>query len=90
VSLTEQGRRAAQQVSDVRAQVLAGALAALTPAERAALAELVGKVLVGMMRGPGAAAWICRLCDIGACRGAPGGCPVDNTARERYLAGPQP
>ena len=90
VSLTEQGRRAAQQVSDARAQVLAGALAALTPAERAALAELTGKVLVGMMRGPGAARWICRLCDTGACRGAPGGCPVGNTARERYLAGPQP
>jgi len=29
--------------------------------------------------------WICRLCDTGACRGAAGGCPVGNAARERYL-----
>jgi hypothetical protein len=36
------------------------------------------------MRGPGATRWICRLCDTGACRGTPGGCPVGNAARHRY------
>jgi rubrerythrin len=30
--------------------------------------------------------WICRLCDTGICRGAPGGCPVGNAARERYMS----
>jgi hypothetical protein len=30
--------------------------------------------------------WMCRLCDTGACRGAEGGCPVGNAARERYLS----
>ncbi len=86
VTLTESGRLAAQRVGDARAAVLTGALAALSPAERETFEQLAGMVLIGMMRGPGAARWICRLCDIGTCRGAPGGCPVGNTARERYLS----
>lgn len=44
-------------------------------------------MLISMIRAPGATRWICRLCDTGACRGAPGGCPVGNAARERYLSG---
>jgi hypothetical protein len=87
VSLTEEGRLAAERVTEARAAVLAGALAVLSPAEREVFEQLAGQVLVGMMRGPGAVRWICRLCDIGVCRGADGGCPVGNTARERYLAG---
>jgi DNA-binding MarR family transcriptional regulator len=86
VTLTEQGRLAAQRVSDARATVLEGALAVLSPAERADFERLAGRVLVGMMRGPGAVRWICRLCDIGVCRGAEGGCPLGNAARERYPA----
>jgi DNA-binding MarR family transcriptional regulator len=86
IALTESGRRAARRVTDARAAVLAGALSVLSPAEREVFEQLTGKVLVGMMRGPGAVRWICRLCDIGTCRGADGGCPVGNTARERYLA----
>jgi DNA-binding MarR family transcriptional regulator len=87
VTLTEQGRLAAQRVSDARAAVLEGALAVLSPAEREEFERLTGKVLVGMMRGPGAVRWICRLCDIGVCRGAEGGCPLGNAARQRYLPG---
>jgi DNA-binding MarR family transcriptional regulator len=86
VSLTEQGRLAAHQVRDARATVLEDALAVLSPAEREVFEQLAGKVLVGMMRGPGAVRWICRLCDTGICRGADGGCPVGNAARERYLS----
>lgn len=86
VSLTEQGRLAAHQVSDARAAVLQTALAVLSPAEREVFGQLAGKVLVGMMRGPGAVRWICRLCDTGVCRGADGGCPVGSAARERYLS----
>lgn len=84
VSLTEAGRTAARQVCDARAEVLDRALAVLTPPERAQFTALAGKVLVGMMRGPGATRWMCRLCDTGICRGAPGGCPVGNAAREHY------
>ena len=86
VTLTESGRAAAERVTAARAGVLERALAVLSPPERQAFEQLAGKVLVGMMRGPGAVRWICRLCDTGVCRGAPGGCPVGNTARERYLS----
>jgi DNA-binding MarR family transcriptional regulator len=88
VALTERGRLAARRVSGARAAVLETALAVLTPAEREAFEHLAGKVLVGRMRGPGAVRWICRLCDVGVCRGAPGGCPVGNAARARYPAPP--
>lgn len=86
ISLTEAGRAAAGQVAAARAAVLDGALTALSPAERAVFDGLTGKVLAGLIRGPGATRWMCRLCDTGACRGAAGGCPVGNAARERYLA----
>jgi DNA-binding MarR family transcriptional regulator len=90
IVLTEAGRAAAEQVCRARADVLDRATGALSPAERADLERLIGKMLVGMMRGPGAARWICRLCDTGICRGSPGGCPVGNAARERYAIPPQP
>ena len=86
VSLTEAGRLAAARVSQARADVLQRALSVLSPAERETFEQLAGKVLVGMMRGPGAVRWICRLCDIGVCRGAEGGCPLGNAASERYAA----
>ncbi|HUC25736.1 MAG TPA: MarR family transcriptional regulator [Streptosporangiaceae bacterium] len=87
IVLTDAGRLAAGQVCRARAGVLDRATAVLSPAERAELDRLAGKMLVGMMRGPGAVRWICRLCDTGICRGSPGGCPVGNAARERYAAG---
>jgi DNA-binding MarR family transcriptional regulator len=87
IELTDAGRRAAERVAGSRAGVLDGALAVLSPDERRAFDRLAGKVLVGLMRGPGATRWICRLCDTGVCRGAGGGCPVGNAARERYAAG---
>ena len=86
VVLTEAGRAAAARVSAARAEVLQRSLAVLSDAERIALEELTSKVLVGMMRGPGATRWMCRLCDIGVCRGAQGGCPVGNAARQSYSA----
>ncbi|HUZ54108.1 MAG TPA: MarR family transcriptional regulator [Streptosporangiaceae bacterium] len=84
VVLTEPGRQAADRVSRARAEVLERSLAVLSGAEREMFEFLAGKVLAGMMRGPGATRWICRLCDIGVCRGTEGGCPVGNAARERY------
>ncbi len=89
IVLTETGRAAAEEVCRARAGVLDRALAALEPAERADFDRLIGKMLVGMMRGPGAVRWICRLCDTGICRGSPDGCPVGNAARERYAGAPR-
>ena len=87
VRLTASGRRAAERVSAARGEVLEEALSVLSAAQRRQLDELVSPVLVGLMRGPGATRWMCRLCDTGTCRGAPGGCPVTNAARERFAAG---
>jgi DNA-binding MarR family transcriptional regulator len=84
VILTGTGRSVAEQVCAARAAVLDRSLSALSPGERAEFTRLAGKMLVGLMRGPGAVRWMCRLCDTGICRGAPGGCPVGNAAMERY------
>jgi DNA-binding MarR family transcriptional regulator len=86
VTLTGTGSAVAGQVCSARADVLDRALSVLTPDERADFTRLAGKMLVGLMREPGAVRWMCRLCDTGVCRGAPGGCPVGNAARERYSA----
>jgi DNA-binding MarR family transcriptional regulator len=84
VVLTEQGRQAAIGVSAARAGVLSRSLAVLSADERATFERLAGKILVGRMRGPGATRWICRLCDVGVCRGTAGGCPVGNAAMQHY------
>jgi DNA-binding MarR family transcriptional regulator len=87
VALTPAGRRAARRVAAARGAVLEEALAPLSAAERRTFEELTSRVVVGLMREPGAVRWMCRLCDTGTCRGAPGGCPVANAARERYGRG---
>ncbi len=84
VSLTPAGQVAAERVAAARTGVLAGALDSLSPAEREALRQLMSKVLAGLIRGPGAVRWMCRLCDTGVCRGTEGGCPVGNAVRARY------
>ena len=81
--LTARGRRAAERISSARADVLREALSVLDPSEREALDELVSRVLVGLIRGPGAVRWMCRLCDMTACGREQGRCPVANAARER-------
>ncbi|HEX4702731.1 MAG TPA: helix-turn-helix domain-containing protein [Pseudonocardiaceae bacterium] len=85
ITLTAAGRAAAKRVAAARAAVLNAALAPLSEPERLALDDLVGKVLVGMMRPPGATRWGCRQCDTGICRGTGGGCPVGNAAKAKYF-----
>ncbi|HWG64463.1 MAG TPA: MarR family transcriptional regulator [Streptosporangiaceae bacterium] len=84
--LTEPGREAAQRVAGARADVIESALSALSPGERGELDALMSKLLAGLIRGPGAVRWLCRLCDTGACGRQQGRCPVANAAKERYLA----
>jgi DNA-binding MarR family transcriptional regulator len=84
VWLTPSGRRAAARVVAARARALDGALEVLTSAERDTLAGLISRVLIGLMRGPGATRWICRLCDTGACGRDAGWCPVAREAQARY------
>jgi DNA-binding MarR family transcriptional regulator len=87
VVLTEAGRQAADRVSAARAALLGDALARLSPADRRALGRIMGELLTGFIRGPGATKWLCRLCDTGACGRAEGLCPVANAALAAYGQG---
>jgi len=82
--LTAVGRRAAGRVSRARGDVLEGALSTLSAKERRQFEHMLERVLPGLMRGPGATRWMCRLCDMGACGRDEGHCPVANAARERF------
>jgi DNA-binding MarR family transcriptional regulator len=84
VHLTRTGRRTARRGAAARAQVLDLALCALSAEERQVLDGLLSRLLVGMMRGPDARRFTCRLCDARACGHAEGRCPVRNAARERF------
>jgi DNA-binding MarR family transcriptional regulator len=86
VALTRAGRRAADRVSAARADVLNEALAGLTADDRMTLERIMGELLAGFVRGPGATRWLCRLCDTGACGREEGMCPVANTALARRAA----
>ena len=76
IQLTASGRRAAARVSRARAAVLRDALSVLSADERRALDAIVSRLLVGLMPGPGAVRWMCRLCDVTACGRDRGQCPV--------------
>jgi DNA-binding MarR family transcriptional regulator len=84
VSLTPAGRQAARRVSAARGEVLGQALSELEPDERERFERILARVLPGLMRGPGAVRWMCRLCDMTACGRDEGRCPMANAARERY------
>jgi DNA-binding MarR family transcriptional regulator len=84
VHLTRTGRRAARKGTAARARVLDQALSGLSTKERQVLDRLLSRLLVGMMRGPDAQRFMCRLCDSRACGHAEGRCPVRNAARERF------
>lgn len=85
LSLTASGRRQAAKLAETRARVIENALGVLSPTELNTLDQLVGRILVGLMRGPGATRWMCRLCDLGACGRANGACPVERAAAAKYL-----
>jgi DNA-binding MarR family transcriptional regulator len=84
VHLTSKGRRAARQGTAARARVLERALEPLSLEERQVLDQLLSRLVVGMMRGPDARRFMCRLCDAQACGHAEGRCPVKNAAIERF------
>ena len=84
LALTASGRRRAQAVTAARAELTAGALAALTPSERRQFGELAGKLLAHVIRPPGATRWTCRLCDVVACGRPQSRCPVYEAAKARY------
>jgi DNA-binding MarR family transcriptional regulator len=76
VELTPAGRQVAARVAAARAAVLSDVLGTLTTEELQALDGIAARLVVGMMRGPGATRWICRLCDMQACGHQEGHCPI--------------
>ena len=84
VALSETGRAAAERLSTARATTLRGTLSALSPAERATLDALVGKMMAGIVAEKEGGAWLCRLCDLVACGRDTGACPTANAAAARY------
>jgi DNA-binding MarR family transcriptional regulator len=89
IALTPAGRKAAQRVTAARAEVLDHALADLDADERATFDELLARVVVRQIRGPGATGWLCRLCDMGACGRDDGNCPVATEAKRRFASAPK-
>jgi DNA-binding MarR family transcriptional regulator len=87
VTLTAEGRLAAERVARARADLLADALAVLSPGERATLHALLGRLLATFVRGRGATRWVCRLCDTGACGRPRGLCPAVNAAAAARTGG---
>lgn len=83
IALTAKVSEAARAVTDARTAVIQGALAPLSVEDRHALDSLLGRVLVGLVREPGAIRWICRLCDTDACGRSVGLCPVAQEAGRR-------
>jgi DNA-binding MarR family transcriptional regulator len=81
---TTAGERAARRLESTRIRLLDEALQPLAAAEQETLAALAGKLLVGMMREPGATRWTCRLCHLRACGRPSGHCPIEQAARTRY------
>jgi DNA-binding MarR family transcriptional regulator len=84
VALTEAGRAAAVRVTEARGSLLAGALDGLSPAETATLHALLSRVMAAMVEAKDGGAWICRLCDLGACGRAEGHCPAATAAAAKY------
>ena len=80
VVLTAAGQHVAANVATARAELLSGALAELTAEQRLVFEDLTGRVLAGLVRGPGATRWICRLCDTSTCGRDRGQCPTANAS----------
>jgi DNA-binding MarR family transcriptional regulator len=84
VEPTTAGRERAQAVTRARRELMEQALAALAPSEQLQLGELAGRMLVGLIRPPGATRWTCRLCDVVACGRPESRCPVYEAAKAQY------
>jgi DNA-binding MarR family transcriptional regulator len=84
IMLTAAGADAAQRVAAARAQVLNTLVRKLSDQQRAALDDLAGTLLVGMMFAPGPLEWNCRQCDTVTCQDTASGCPVRNELMARH------
>lgn len=84
VALTAKGRRAAGSIAAARASVLTDTLGRLTAEQRAGVGPLADALMAAVVQGKDGGAWICRLCDLTACRRAEGLCPAHTAAIDRF------
>jgi MarR family transcriptional repressor of emrRAB len=78
---TSAGRNAAARLVEARGRPLDDLLAVLAPDEQAALAGLLGKLLVRLYAEVGSSERLCRLCDRAACT-TNATCPVGQAERD--------
>ena len=80
VVLTVAGRAVAAALSAARAASVTALLDGFDDADRAALHALISRLMANLVRDKDGGAWVCRMCDLAACRRAEGECPA---AREQ-------
>ena len=78
IVLTPAGRSAGRQVARLAPRCSSPRSPHSRRTSARDLDRLLGRVLTGMIRGPGATRWMCRLCDTDACGRERGECPVAN------------
>lgn len=84
VSLTEEGRRIAAEITAARVGVLAQLTDGLPAADLEVLHGLLSRVMRNAVKVESGGAWICRMCDLTACERDLGHCPVANAARIKH------
>jgi len=84
VVLTPAGRRLAERIAAIRLATLESLLDGLDDAEHGSLRSLLGRVMAAVVNGKDGGAWICRQCDLTACRRADGQCPAALAAQQKY------
>jgi DNA-binding MarR family transcriptional regulator len=84
VSLTRRGRRVADKIRAARLAALQNVLAPLSDADASTLHALLARMMNGIVEEKDGGAWLCRLCDLQACRRPHGGCPTATAAAAKY------
>jgi len=84
VVLTAKGRRAATRIATARAGYLDVVLGGLSTTEVQTLHAILAKVATEVVGAKEGGAWVCRLCDLGACGRAEGRCPTAIAAAVKY------
>ena len=84
IVLTARGRRVAERVAAARAAVLQPLVDDLSTAEQETLRDLLSRMMAKVVAAKEGGAWICRLCDIGACGRGEGRCPAANAGAVKY------
>jgi rubrerythrin len=71
-------------VAAARAAVLQPLVDDLSSAEQETLRDLLSRMMAKVVAAKEGGAWICRLCDIGACGRGEGRCPAANAGAVKY------